>query len=135
MMPLDPYQQETYLEEISIYRNDKGKYASGTDPGWVLKYSAVLCKIFTTPNFDEPIGTPIFGQHKQANIVTANKLHVAPDTDIQDGDLIKVTKSLNVGNTPWFLVSGEPETRQGVANRSQVYLVPTPVDESYLIVT
>lgn len=117
-------QQRIYTDLCSIYRRNKVKSANG-DWTFSLLAANVVCKHYTHPNFDTDTIAGGIAQTKQGNIFTADSLHVDVAQDIQAEDWVLMTKSPNVlSNIVWFRVAGEPESRFGIANRSQVYLVP-----------
>lgn len=122
-MALRPRQTALYTDAFTSYRGTAAIIASNGPKAVTRIINAKPCKLFTTPNFDQTVGN--YTQHKEANIMTANKLHCDVALDIQDGDIVHITSG-PTGVTTWWRVNGEPESRAGIANRSQVYLVPTP---------
>ena len=126
-MALRPRQVLFYTDVYTSYRSTAAVITSYGPKAITIVNSAKPCKLFTTPNFDDTRGG--FSQHKESNVMTANKLHVDAADDVQDGDYFHITTG-PAGVTKWFRANGEPETRFGVANRSQIYLVPdTPTSD------
>lgn len=120
-MALRARQVKWYLERATIYRPNKVKGAAKQITYSVLS-TDVVCKLFTTPNFDRAKAG--IAQTKEGNVFTDNILHMDPTQDIRAEDVVLMTTSLNCANRPWFRVGGDPETRQGVADRTAAYLQP-----------
>jgi len=124
-MALRRRQVRFYQDRCSIYRRNKNPGATG-EPTFSLLAAGVVCKHFTSPNYDTESGAAHgLTLTKEGNIFTADLLHVDAAQDIAAEDFVIVTTGPNTGSKmTWFRVAGEPQTRFGVANRSEVYLVP-----------
>jgi len=120
-------QKTFYDHKVTIYRALEADVALNGDLRWRAMYTGVICKPFTSTNFDAPAGG--FAQHKEANLETASRCDFVYGTDIQDQDVVVFTSGGNMAPLSAFIINGDPQSRtRQPANLSRVRLVPTTLD-------
>lgn len=122
---LTPVQRELYKDTCNVYRKATTKHTDGREKvTYTLIYENMLCKHWTTDNFDAPTG---IGEQKVANIMTSDRLKYPVNFTVNADDMIEITTVGSPAFERWFSVQAAEKVKATLGDVAfkQVYVVPS----------